>query len=70
MDASDQAECAAKPGSGIEENKSDMVLPSVLLLVSSIFGGLTLPKLYYFLINSSIFFRHRLKDNSSAFGGL
>ena len=44
MDASDQAECAAKPGSGIEENKSDMVLPSVLLLVSSIFGGLTLPK--------------------------
>ena len=36
MDASDQAECAAKPGSGIEENKSDMVLPSVLLLVSSI----------------------------------
>ena len=46
MDASDQAECAAKPGSGIEENKSDMVLPSVLLLVSSIFGGLTLPKLY------------------------
>ena len=48
MDASDQAECAAKPGSGIEENKSDMVLPSVLLLVSSIFGGLTLPKLYFF----------------------
>ena len=47
MDASDQAECAAKPGSGIEENKSDMVLPSVLLLVSSIFGGLTLPKLKY-----------------------
>ena len=55
MDASDQAECAAKPGSGIEENKSDMVLPSVLLLVSSIFGGLTLPKLYYEVFNFVIF---------------